>query len=308
MSPKIAVTSPSFSVNDQLRLELLRYYPDAKLNTTNSRLVGEGFNHFIHEADAIIVGLERIDEGVLSACPNLKFIAKYGVGIDNIDFDLCKARNVSIGWTEGVNKLSVAETTLGFMLALSHNLSITSWQLKGGKWSKQGGAQLSGKTIGIVGVGNIGREVVRLLKPFGCRILVNDIIDITSFCREYGVECTSKNEIFSSSDIVSIHTPLTGETKSMINCDVLRLMKPTAFFINTARGGIVVQNDLKQALSEGWIQGAALDVYEQEPPVDLNFLKLPNLICTPHISGNAYEAVVAMGMSAIHHIREHFRT
>jgi D-3-phosphoglycerate dehydrogenase len=306
MSLKITVTSPSFSNNELLCRELIKYYPQALINISSIRFSGKDLSRYINDADAVIIGLEKIDENLLSECPNLKFIAKYGVGLDNIDMAACAAHNVKVGWTGGVNKLSVAEMTIAFMLSLSHNIFLTSEQLKRGEWNKQGGSQLSEKTIGIIGVGNIGREVIRILKPFGCQILVNDIIDIASFCRENGMQSVSKKEIFSSVDILSIHTPLTVETRHLINSVTLRLMKHTAFLINTARGGVVCQNDLKQALSESWIQGAALDVYEQEPPADIDFLKLPNLLCTPHIGGNAFEAVVAMGMSAIHHIREHF--
>lgn len=307
MSFKTVVTSPSFSRNNELRQELLRYCPDAIFNLTGTMYEGENLCRYIHNADAIIVGLEIIDEIIILACPELKFIAKYGVGLDNIDLGACRRHGVNVGWAGGINRLSVAEMTLGFMLALSHNMLITSSQLKHGEWNKQGGSQLTGKTIGIIGVGNIGREVVRLLKPFACMILVNDVIDISSFCSANGLQCASKEEIFSTSDIVSIHTPLTDKTKFLVNHESLRLMKQTASIINTSRGCVVSQADLKVALSDGWIAGAALDVYEQEPPHDTDFLKLPNLICTPHIAGNAYEAVIAMGTSAINHIREYFK-
>jgi len=296
---KVAVTSSSFSKNEQLRKELLSYFKDVKFNLEGKKFDKYELIDFIKDAEAVIVGLEPIDEEVIDKSPKLKFISKYGVGLDNIDITACKKKGIKIGWTGGVNRLSVAEMTLGFMLMLARNLYVTSNKLKNGIWEKNGGFQLSGKTIGIIGVGNIGKELVKLLKPFNCKILVNDIIDQTEYYKENQLIEVSKEEIYKKSDFITIHTPLTEQTKNMITLKQLKMMKPTAYLINTARGGIIKEKDLKIALKEGIIAGAAIDVYEKEPPKDKDLLKLPNLICTPHIGGNAKEAVLAMGRSAI---------
>ncbi|MCA6439610.1 MAG: phosphoglycerate dehydrogenase, partial [Chitinophagaceae bacterium] len=253
-------------------------------------------------AEGIIVGLEPITPQLLDKLPDLRIIAKYGVGLDNINLSACAERGIQVGWTGGVNKTSVAEMALGFMLALSRNLYSTSNQLKQGVWNKSGGFQLTGKTVGIVGLGNIGKEVARLLTPFQCKILVNDIEDVSEYAKNNQFEIVSKETLFAESDIVTIHTPLTPETQNMVNLELISKMKKTAFIINTARGGIVNESDLKVALREKLISGAALDVYETEPPVDMELLSNFNLINTPHTGGNAYEAVVAMGMSAISHL------
>lgn len=303
----IAVTSSSFSKSSTLTAELRNHFTEVRLNISGEKLQGDDLARFLTDADGAVIGLERIDRDVLCQCSNLKFIAKYGVGLDNIDLKACNEMGVKVGWTGGVNRLSVAEMTVGFMLALCRNLFFSSNQLKGGEWNKTGGAQLSGKTIGIIGVGNIGQEVIRLLQPFGCQIMVNDIIDNPGFYERYGLEFATKEEIFAHADIVSIHTPLTEETCHLINRATLQRMKRSAFLINTARGGIVLHEDLKWALKNGIIAGAAIDVYESEPPEDSDLLGIPNLICTPHIGGNANEAVIAMGMSAIKHLREFFR-
>ena len=186
---------------------------------------------------------------------------------------------------------------LGFMLALSRNLYITSNQLKSGFWNKNGGLQFTGKTVGIIGVGNIGKELIEILTPFNCNILVNDLKELGEYPKAK-IQQVEKDLIFKESDFISIHTPLNNETKNLINIDVLNKMKNTSFLINTARGGIINEKDLKYALTNGIIAGAALDVYEVEPPYDLELLQLPNLICTPHTGGNASEAVLAMGMSS----------
>jgi D-3-phosphoglycerate dehydrogenase len=300
---KIVVPSISFSRDQYLKETLLRAFPNTVFNTRGIRLLGESLREFLEDADGAIVGAELIDDVILANCPRLKIISKYGVGLDNIDQSACEKFGVTIGWTGGTNRLSVAEQTLGFMLSLVRNLYQSSFLLKSGQWVKAGGFQLSGKTVGIIGVGCVGKELVRLLQPFNCSILVNDILDQTDYYKAHDlIEC-SKERIFSDSDIVTIHTPLTEQTGYLIDKTALSRMKRTAFLINTSRGSVVRQNDLKEALQQGSIAGAALDVFEEEPSTDHELLCLPNLFCTPHIGGNAAEAVRAMGLSAIEHLK-----
>ncbi|MDA1354042.1 MAG: phosphoglycerate dehydrogenase [bacterium] len=306
-SPEIAVSALSFSKNEQLKARLLERFPNARFNGTGGLLQGSDLVRFVGNAPAVIAGTERFDESVLRGIPTLKFISKYGVGLDNIDMELCHALGIQIGWTGGVNRVSVSEMTLGFMLGLIRNLYPVSQLLSAGNWVKNGGRQLTGKTIGIIGVGHIGKDVVRLLAPFHCRILVNDIADVSKFCAETGAIHVEKDVLFRESDIVSLHVPRTAETLGMVDESVLSIMRADAFLINTCRGGVVVESALKSALVNGQIAGAALDVYENEPPTDLEFLALPNLYCTPHIGGNAIEAVLAMGDSAIDHLTAYFQ-
>ena len=298
---KIRVSTVAFSTNVFLVSELKKHFHDVIVNEKGIRIPENELVKFYKDADGIIVGLEKITPEILDQLPNLKIIAKYGVGLDNIDLDACFERNIKIGWTGGVNKRSVAEMALGFMLGLCRNLYTTSNQLKNGVWNKNGGIQLSEKTIGIIGAGNIGKELIEILKPFNCKILVNDIVEIKNIENNM-VKTVSKDTIFNESDIISIHTPLNNETKNLFNLEVFKKMKETSFLINTARGGIVNEQDLKYTLRNNLIAGAALDVYNVEPPIDEELLQLPNLICTPHTGGNANEAVLAMGISAIEHL------
>ncbi len=304
---KIIVTSPSFSKNKILRNELTQLFPECKLNINGIRLADNDLYEFIEDADGIIVGLEKINKEFIDKMPDLKIISKYGVGLDNIDVEYCKEKKITIGWTPGTNKLSVAEMTLSFMIMLSRNLYVTSNQLKSGHWNKDGGFNLSDKIVGIIGIGNIGKEVIRLLKPFNCEIMVNDIIDQIEYYKNISLIESSKIDIFKNADFITIHTPLTTKTENLINIDTFSIMKKNAFLINTARGGIVNQDDLKQALINNMIAGCALDTYEEEPPTDIDMLQLPNLICTPHIGGNSYESVLSMGRSAIKHLKEFFK-
>jgi len=298
---KVKVSTVAFSTNQLLVAELKKYFPYAEVNEKGSRISESELANFYKDADGIIVGLEKITPELLDKLPKLKIIAKYGVGLDNIDINACKDRNITIGWTGGVNKRSVAEMALGYMLALCRNIYVTSNQLKIGTWNKNGGIQLTDKKVGIIGAGNIGKELINLLTVFQCKILVNDIVEINDIVGK-NVSVVDKNTLYSESDFISIHTPLTKDTENLIDLNVIRKMKKSAFLINTARGGIVNENDLKFALQNNLIAGAAIDVYAEEPPIDLELLSVPNLISTPHTGGNAVEAVLAMGYSAIDHL------
>ena len=237
----------------------------------------------------------------------MKIIAKYGVGLDNLDVEAAEELGIAVGWTGGVNKRSASEQTLGFMLGLSRNLFFSSFILKQGKWEKEGGRLLSESCVGIIGCGHIGTDVVRLLQPFNCRVLICDLLDKSGVEEAYRVTQVSLEQLLAEADVVSLHVPLTELTHFMVNDEFLQQMKPHAHLVNNSRGPIVNQQALKNALQQKIIAGAALDVYEIEPPEDLEFLDLPNLMVTPHIGGSANEAILAMGRSAISHLKRHFQ-
>ena len=300
---KVCVTSTSFSRNSFL-VDKIKGYPFKEIvfNLDRYPLEGEDLIGFLKDRRGAIVGRDRIDRKVLKSCPRLEVISKFGVGLDNIDLDACQRHGVEVRHSQGVNSRSVAEQTLGFMIFLMRNLYRTSNKLKSLEWDKNGGAQLTGKKIGIIGVGHVGKEVVGLLRPFECHILVNDIIDQSSYYQKWELAEASKERIYRECDIITLHTPLTPLTRHMIDGTVFKMMKKGALLINTARGDIVVQEDLKWALDEGIISGAAVDVYPVEPPRNRELLVHPNLICTPHIGGNAREAVISMGLHAIQNL------
>lgn len=258
------------------------------------------------DAEGAIVGRDPVNENVLQALPNLKIIAKYGVGLENIDQEALGRHNVKLGWTPGVNRLSVAELTLSFMIGLCHNVFSGGFALKHNDWRKDGGFQLTGKTVGLLGCGHVGSEVARLTAPFKCRVLVRDVVDKSEFCRRLGAVQTGFDEMVERADVLSLHVPLTDATVNLIDKRVMRRMKPTAFLINTSRGEVVDEAALKTSLMNGVIAGAALDVFSQEPPEDSEFLALPNLMTTPHIGGNTLEAASAMGRSATSHLKNFF--
>jgi len=301
--PVVGVTAVAFS-RDTERVQALK---DAfgGVVLTNEKLIRftpEELIPFLQQCDYAIVGLDKISDDVLSQCPNLKIISKYGVGLDNIDFDACEKHKVKVVYPKGVNKRSATEEVIGSASSLLRNLYVTSNLIKKGEWLVQGGEQLTGKTFGIIGVGHIGKDLIEVLEPFHCKILVNDIIDQSEYYASKGVTEVTKHELYQQADVISVHTPLTPETKHLLNADAFSRMKKSAIVINCARGGIVEENALKNALLNKKIGGAALDVYENEPASDKELLEIPNLMCMPHIGGNAKEAVEAMGMAAINNL------
>ena len=303
---RIKVTSRSFSRHPVLKQELLDIFPNSVFNTDGPPTGLPNIVEFLNDADGMVLGLEKMDHQVLQQLNNMKIIAKYGVGLDNLDVEAAKELGIEVGWTGGVNKRSASEQALGFMLGLSRNLFFSSFPLKDGRWEKEGGAFLTGKTVGIIGCGHIGTDLIYLLQPFNCRILICDILDKSGVVDTFGVTQVSQEELLAEADMISLHVPLTELTQSMVNENFLQKMKPTAHLVNNSRGPVVKQQDLKNALQKNIIAGAALDVFESEPPEDIEFLSLPNLMVTPHIGGNANEAVLAMGRSAIRHLKEYF--
>lgn len=300
---KVFVTTVAFSGNKYLREKLISTGAIVKFNDTGGRLIPEELLHGLNSSDYAIIGLDKINtSNIANISNNLKAISKYGVGLDNIDIDACEEKNIKILYSKGVNKRSVSELTIGSALMLLRNIYFTSNELKNGNWVKKGGVELSGKKFGIIGLGNIGKDLVNLLQPFGCDIYINDIDPDQEFIANNNLTFSSKEEIYRKCDIISLHVPLTKKTSNMITKSELSIMKSSGIIINTARGELINLDDLEYFLINKKIGGAALDVYDEEPPTRTELLSLPNLVNTPHIGGNSKEAVIAMGISAINNL------
>ena len=296
---KIAVCSRSFSRNKVLRNELLASHSNVYFNDNGISLNGEVLIKFLHGATHAIIALETIDDTILSELPNLKVISKYGVGLDMIDMQSMQKHKVKLGWTGGVNCRSVSELVISLSISLLRHVAESNKEVISGIWRQHVGGHLSGRTIGIIGCGFIGKDLVKLLKPFGCTILVNDIVEDASFYQKHGLKSVSKEILLKQSDIVTLHTPLDSSTKGMLTAERLSLMKPEAILLNIARGGLVDEVALKKMLIDRKLGGAALDVFTVEPPEHKELINLPNFIVTPHIGGSANEAILAMGRAAI---------
>ena len=297
--PSVAVASHSFSKNATLRRELMARYPAARFNDTGQPLIGDDLIAFLRGHDCAITGLEVLDTHVFRSVPELRIVSKYGVGLDMIDLEAARLHGVSIRWTPGVNRQAVAELTIGLMIALCRSIVPLARDIAAGAWTHPGGRQLSSSVVGIVGCGQVGQTVARLCLAFGASVFAHDIRTYDQFYREHKVEPVALDSLLAASDIVALHLPLDATTRGMIGRDALAGMRPSAFLVNTARGGIVDETALKEALIEHRLAGAAFDVFAEEPPTDRELLGLPNFIGTPHIGGGTTEAVLAMGRAAI---------
>lgn len=299
MTLALAVSSPSFSRHPVLRGEAVEHFPRARFNLAGERLADAALAAFLDGSEAAIVGLERIDRALLAQCPSLRMVAKYGVGLDNIDVAACAERQVRVGWRPGVNAGAVAEMVLALAIGFRRNLFREARNMAAGVWNKDGGFGLAETRIGIVGLGHVGRCLAILLRGFDAEVLATDILDIAPWCRDHGVHPVTLGRLLAESDLVTLHVPLTPETCGLVDGAFLARMRPGAVLINTSRGAVVDAAALRDALDRGGIAGAALDVFEVEPPTDRAFLAHPRLIATPHIAGNSNEAILAMGRAAI---------
>jgi phosphoglycerate dehydrogenase-like enzyme len=295
----VAVASRSFSKHPELRSLVLKRYSDAKFNDEGLSLHGNSLIKFLSGYEKAITALEVIDDSILSQLPNLKIIAKYGVGLDMIDLHALKKYGINLGWTGGVNKRSVSELVISFAVALLHQAVFANSEVRNGKWYQVKGRQLSDCTFGIIGCGYIGKDLIKLLKPFNCKILAHDILNFKEFYEKNKVKSVGIEELIKKSDVVTLHLPLDDSTKNIMNEERLQMLKSSAVLINLARGGLIDEAILKKMLLEKKIAGAALDVFEIEPPIDKALLTMDNVLITPHIGGSTEEAILAMGVAAI---------
>jgi phosphoglycerate dehydrogenase-like enzyme len=299
-SAAVAVASRSFSRNPILRQELLDRFPGSRFNDSGPAVLsGDALVQFLTGFSKAITGLDVLDDAVFRALPDLRVVSKYGVGLDMIDLDAALRHGVAVRWTPGVNRQAVAELAIGLMIALCRSVVPLARDLAAGGWQHPGGRQISSSIVGIVGCGQVGQEVARMSRAFGATVVAHDIRAYADFYKEYSVTPVTLDALLERSDIVTLHVPLDASTRSLIDARALQRMKPDAFLINTARGGIVDERALKDALREQRLGGAAFDVFAVEPPADRELLQLPTFIGTPHIGAGTREAVLAMGRAAI---------
>ena len=295
----VAVASRSFSRHPELRALVLERYSDAKFNDEGLSLHGKSLIEFLSGYEKAITALEVIDDSILSQLPDLKVIGKFGVGLDMIDLHALKKYGIKLGWTGGVNKRSVSELVISFAVVLLHRALFANSEVRNGKWYQVKGRQLSDCTFGIIGCGHIGKDLIKLLKPFDCKILAHDILNFKEFYEKNKVKSVGIEELIKKSDVVTLHLPLDDSTKNIMNEKRLQMLKSSAVLINLARGGLIDEAILKKMLLEKRIAGVAIDVFEVEPPIDKELLTMDNVLITPHIGGSTEEAILAMGVAAI---------
>ncbi len=299
MNDLIAVASRSFSQDSFLRESLQSRYPNVKFNEAGKSLQGEELLVFLQGASRAIIALEKVDDSILQKLPNLKLISKYGVGLDNIYFNDLQKHNIQLAWKGGVNKRSVAELALHFILGTIRGSFHSHHDIQSGNWYQFKGFNLSGKTVGLIGLGHVGQDLVPMLKPFGVKILAYDVHNRNEYCQAHGVIQTSLEELLKASDVVSVHVPHTSKTNMLLNKERIALMKTGSFLVNTARGGIVDEAALYEALVDKKLASAAFDVFKEEPFNNESLKKLHNFYFTSHIGGSSIESIHAMGLAAI---------
>lgn len=254
----------------------------------------------IGDAEGVLVGMDRVGEVVLSRCPNLKVVSKHGVGVDNIDLKAAQKYGVVVANAPGTNSVSVAEMAFTLILTLARQLPYFFEQVKKKDWgATRFGLELEGKTIGIVGFGRIGKTVGQFANAFGMKVLFFDPFistDVSSYQK------VTLEQLFREADFITLHAPLSDETREMVNDKLLALMKKEAYLVNTARGELINEDALYRSLKENRIAGAALDVFTHEPPFESPLFSLPNVIATPHISSHTREANLKMGNIAAENI------
>lgn len=300
MNGLIAVASRSFSMDPFLRKSILDRYTNVKFNDEGKSLAGQELVDFLKGADKAIIALEKVDKNILQQLPELKLISKYGVGLDNIYFEDLRNHGVQLAWKGGVNRRSVAELALHFILGTVRGSFHSHHDIQSGNWYQFKGFNLTSKTVGLIGLGHVGKELVPMLKPFNVKIFAYDIHDRSDFCKEHGVtQVKSLEELLKSSDVVSVHVPHTSKTNNILNKEKIAMMKEGAFLVNTARGGLVDEEALCEALISKKITSAAFDVFKVEPMTSSPLLKQRNFYFTSHIGGSSIESIHLMGLAAI---------
>lgn len=244
----------------------------------------------IADTDGYLFGLESLDEELFRAATRLKVVCKHGVGVDNVDRAAAARHGVTVTNCPGQNSNAVAELVLGLLIALAREIPQLDADMKRGICVAQAGREISGKTLGIIGTGAIGRILARYAKAFGMTVLAYDVARDEQAAATVGFEYTGVDRILRAADFVSLHVPLTEATRGMIDRAKLRLMKRTAYLVNAARGGVVVEDDLYEALVAGEIAGAAIDSFEHEPPTGSKLLTTRKVIALPHIGAATDEA------------------
>jgi D-3-phosphoglycerate dehydrogenase / 2-oxoglutarate reductase len=263
----VLITTVPFAHHNRLPIELLESAGIAyRINPLGRRLTEHELADLVGEADVLIAGTEPITEQVMSRAPRLKLISRVGIGLDSVDLIAAERRGIGVCYTPDAPAPAVAELAFGLMLSLLRSVHVANLEMHGGQWHRHMGRRLADVTVGIIGTGRIGARVLRRIPAFGTpRVLVNDLKPDLKLVPELKLEWVGKEEIYHSADVISLHVPLTMQTKNLIGRAQLLQMKPDALLINTSRGGIINEQELAQVMKSGHLGGAAIDVFSHEP-------------------------------------------
>jgi D-3-phosphoglycerate dehydrogenase / 2-oxoglutarate reductase len=296
---KVLITTVPFGEKNREPLNALESHNiEYLINPLNKKLTEDELLSLVADFDVIIAGTEQISDRIMEKASNLKMISRVGIGLDSVDLLAAEKRNIKISYTPDAPAPAVAELTVGMMLTLLRSVHVSNSQMHLGEWYRFFGRRLSEVTIGIIGIGRIGQGVLEHLKGFkNPRILVNDTSVKDDIGNKFNVEWSSKEEIYKQSDIVSLHLPLTGKTKDMIQKKHLLSMKTDAIIINTSRGGIINESDLYEVMQSGHLSGAAIDVFDNEP-YSGDLKKIERCLLTAHMGSMSVDCRTRMEIEA----------
>lgn len=289
----VLTTARAFATCDAAKKVLNDAGHEIRIITPEKPLKADELIPLIKDVDAVIAGLDFITSDVINSAPKLKIIARNGVGYDRVDLATAKANNVAVTITPGTNSISVCELAFSFITGLARKIHIMDSNVRSGSWKRENGVELSGKTIAILGTGAIGRNLAIRCSAFGMNVIAYDLYQNEELKEKYGVKYyDSVTPLFEQADFISLHLPATEQTRNMINKESISKMKKGVFIINTARGDLINNDDLYVALTNGYIGGAGLDAFTEEPFTDSRFFDFKNVFLTPHTGAFTQDAII----------------
>jgi D-3-phosphoglycerate dehydrogenase len=299
MNYKVLVTPRSFGKTNPTPIEVLKEKGyEVIMNPYGRIMTEEEMISEIEDVDGIIIGVDPLNRNVLKHAKKLKAISKYGVGTDNIDMEYTKNAGIPVTRTVGANSDAVADYAMALLLGVARKVVLIDKECRKLNWNKITTVEMWGKTLGLIGLGSIGKGVAKRASGFNMKILAYDLYQDEEYAKANNIEYVSLEKLLKESDFISLHLPLTKDTKNLISYKEFEMMKDKAVIVNTARGGIIDEEALLWALKENKIWGAGIDVFEEEPPKNQELLKLDNIIIGSHCAASTYEAIDNMGMMA----------
>jgi D-3-phosphoglycerate dehydrogenase len=298
---KILVSPTSMDPNKDTETmrKLKEFTTDLVFNPTVKPLTEEALIPLLRDCDGFLAGLDYITENVIKACPKLKVISRYGVGYDRVDIKAARRAGIVVTNTPGVNAQSVGELAFGLIISLARRIPFLDYQTRKSAWVRSIGMELKGKTLGILGLGAIGKVVAKCGQGFGMKVITYDPFIDEDYCKTAGIKSVSCEEVLRQSNVISLHLPLNDETLNYINKDTIEIMQPGVLVVNTSRGGLIHEEDAYEALKTGKLGGLALDTFAVEPPGTSPLFELDNVVVTPHTGAHTEEAIENMAKQAV---------
>ena len=298
---KILVTPTSLQPgkNDKMLDRLRAFGAELVFNPTGRPLEAEELKDLLADCDGYLAGLDQITAQALEKCDSLKVISRYGAGYDRVDLQAASEKGIVVTNTPGVNAEAVGELTFGLILAAARKIPYLDRSTRDGGWVRSTGMELLGKTIGILGLGAIGKIVARCAQGFGMQVTAYDPYINLTYCQEHGITSGTFDEVISGADVISLHLPLLDSTRHLIDADAFAKMKQGVILVNASRGGIIDEDAAYDALKSGHLGGLGLDAFETEPPKDSRLFAFDNVVATPHTGAHTKEATDNMARASI---------